>query len=177
MNFTYTEAGNVFNVTASLSADGKSMIGTCTEQVAQTGQTNGTCSGGSLDSGNISGTAVSKLSGTYLGQLCKPLDSPCTNGTADSATATLSENSSGNLTVSMILTGVYNTSFTLTGPVTGNFFLVQGTFGGQSVSYDGYYELTADSGGTLDIPTLYLVNVACPTPQTCANLLMTPQTQ
>jgi hypothetical protein len=180
MNFTYTENGNVFNVTANLSADGKSMVGTYTEQAPLTGQSNGVCSGSSQDQGSITGTAVAKLAGTYQGQLCGPLDSSCVGGAQDSATATLSESGSGTLTVNVVLTGADNAAFTLTGPVDGNFFSVQGTFGGQSVAYDGYLTNTYDQlDGLYDIPGLYLANVdyatSPPTP-TYAGTLTVPQT-
>ena len=179
MNFTFTENGNLFNVTASLSADGKSMIGAYTEQQPQAGQSNGICSGSSLDQGSITGKTVSKLSGTYLGKLCQPLDSLCTAGAGDSATATLSESGTG-LTVNMVLTGADNASFTLTGPVAGNFFSVQGTFGGQSVSYDGYFQDTFDkTDGLYDISTLYLAQIdftTSPPTHTYAGTLIVPQT-
>jgi hypothetical protein len=162
MNFTYTENGNVFNVTAILDASSQSIVsGTYTEQSAPAGQSNGACNGNVdptvIDSGSIIGKIVSKLSGMYTGQMCQPLDTSCTN-TPDTATATLSQSGS-TLTVSLLLTGGDNSSFTLTGPVTGNAFSVQGTFQGQTVAYYGYYELTYDSlTNTNDIPTLYLVN-------------------
>jgi len=180
MNFTYVESGNVFMVTGDLSADGKSMTGTYTEQAAQTGNTNGTCNGDGtiLDQGNITGTLVSKLSGTYTGKICEPLDSSCVAGAKDTATATLSENSSGNLSVSVVLTGADNASITLQGPVTGNFVSVQGTFNGQTVVYDGYEENIPS--GNFIVPTLYLANVDIngPTPTaTYAGTLIVPQTQ
>jgi hypothetical protein len=180
MNFTYVESGNVFMVTGDLSADGKSMTGTYTEQAAQTGNTNGTCNGDGtiLDQGNITGTVVSKLSGTYTGKICEPLDSSCAAGAKDSATATLSESSSGILTFSVVLTGVDNASITLQGPVTGNFVSVQGTFDGQTVVYDGYEENIPS--GNFIVPTLYLANVdingATPT-ATYAGTLIVPQSQ
>jgi len=63
----------------------------------------------------------------------------------------------------MVITGADNTSFSLTGPVTGNKFTVQGTFnvGGQAqtVVYNGYYELTYDCiTQAIDLPSLYLVD-------------------
>jgi hypothetical protein len=180
MNFTYTEAGNTFNVVATLSADGKSMAGTYSEQAPEGGQTNGVCSGSSLDDGNITGAVASKLSGTYFGQLCEPLDTLCTAGAKDSATATLSESSSGNLTVNMVLTGVDNATFTLTGTATANVFSVQGTFMGSTVSYDGYFQNAYDQAdGLYDIPTLYLANVdltTTPPSPTYAGTLTVPQT-
>jgi len=181
VNFTYTEYGNTFNVTAILSADGKSIIGTYAEQVAQTGQ-NGSCNGAGtiLDQGSVTGTLVSKLSGTYVGKFCEPLDVTCLNGPLDTATATLSENGS-TLTANIVLTGVDNTVVTLTGPVAGNFLSIQGTFGGQSVAYDGYFQNAFDStDGLYDIPTLYLDNVnltATPPTQVYAGTLVVPLVQ
>jgi hypothetical protein len=181
MNFTYTENGNVFNVTAILDASGTSLdSGTYTEQAAPAGQANGACNGSSsgvIDQGTITGKIVSKLSGTYTGQVCQPLDTACIDP-QDAATATLSQ-SGTTLTVNLLLTGADNTSFTLTGPVTGNAFFVQGTFEGQAVSYNGYYELTYDSlSNADDIQSLYIENAACsaPNPQSCGNLLTVPQT-
>jgi hypothetical protein len=186
MNFTYVESGNVFMVTGDLSADGKSMTGTYTEQAAQTGNTNGICNNATdpttslpiLDQGNITGTVVSKLSGTYTGKICEPLDSSCTAGAKDTATATLSENSSSTLNVSVVLTGVDNASITLQGPVTGNFISVQGTFNGETVVYDGYAENIPSSN--FIVPTLYLANVDINSSQptaTYAGTLIVPQTQ
>jgi len=142
-NFTYTENGNVFSVSATLSGDGKSILnGTYTST---------DCS----DSGTIAGGVVSKLSGTYAGQLTLPGPS------VDMVTATLSENSSGSLTANFALTGADNTTLTMTGPVTGNAFSIQGTFQGQVVTYFGYYELTYDClDQAVDLQSLYLVNAA-----------------
>jgi hypothetical protein len=159
MNFTFTENGNVFNVTATLDASG-----TFIDSGTYTAQSGSACN----DSGTISsGKIVPKLSGTYTGQLL-------VNENNDNATATLSESGAGTLTVNMVLSGADNASFTLTGPVTGNAFSVQGTFAGTTLAYYGYYELTADSSGTLDVSSLYLVNAASPTQQ--AGLLTVPQT-
>jgi hypothetical protein len=181
MNFTYTENGNVFNVTAILDASNQSIdSGTYTEQAAPAGQANGDCNGNTdptvIDSGSIIGKIVSKLSGIYTGQICQPLDTSCTS-TEDTATATLSQNG-GTLTVSLLLTGADNASFTLTGPVTANAFSVQGTFQGQTVTYLGYYELTYDSATNAnDIPTLYLVNATNSSAEpTYAGTLKVPQT-
>jgi hypothetical protein len=182
MNFTYTENGNVFNVTAIVDASGQTLdSGTYTEQAAAVSQSNGACNDSSsntvLDSGTITGNTVSKLSGMYTGRLCQPLDTLCANP-PDAATATLNQSGS-TLTINLLLTGADNTSLTLTGPVTGNAFSVQGTFEGQSIQYDGYYELTYDSQtNTDDIPAVYVVNAACSAsnPQTCGNLLTVPQT-
>jgi hypothetical protein len=164
MNFTFTENGNVFNVNAILDASGTSI-----DSGTYTSQSGNVC----VDSGTItSGKIVSKLSGIYTGTLCEPLDSACVAGADDNATVTLSQ-SGTTLTVSMVLTGVDNTSFTLTGPVTGNEFSVTGTFAGSTVAYEGYYELTYDSSDNLyDTQTLYLVNAADPSQQ--AGLLTIP---
>jgi len=181
MNFTYIEAGNVFNVSAMLSADGKSILGTYSQQPAQAGQSNGVCNNnaGVTDAGNFTGTLVSKLSGTYYGKMCQPADTSCALGTVDSATVTLSE-SSGNLNVNMGLTGADNFTLTLSGLVAGNAFSVHGTLGGSTVSYDGYFQNAYDkSDGMYDIPTLYLANVdfstSPPTP-TYAGTLIIPLT-
>lgn len=136
-NFTYTENGNIFNVTATLSGDGQSLMGTYTSA------TGSTCA----DSGTITGAVVPKLSGTYVGQLTLP------DSTNDSVTATFSEDSTSTLTLNLVATGPDNTNFTMTGPVTGNAFLVQGTFQGNPVSYEGYYELNQAL-----LPEIYFVN-------------------
>jgi hypothetical protein len=180
MNFSYVESGNVFMVAGDLSADGKSMTGTYTEQAAQTGNTNGTCNGDGtiLDQGNITGIVVSKLSGTYTGKICEPLDFSCLAGPKDTATATLSESSSGTLTASIVLTGADNASITLQGPVTGNYLSVQGTFNGQTVVYEGYAENIPS--GNFIVPTLYLANLDINTTTpiaTYAGTLIVPQTQ
>jgi hypothetical protein len=181
MNFTYTENGNVFNVTAILDASSQAIdSGTYTEQAAPAGQSNGACNGNTdptiIDTGSVIGKIVPKLSGNYTGQICQPLDTLCAN-TPDTATATLSQ-SGTTLTVNLLLTGADNASFTLTGPVTGNAFSVQGTFQGTSLTYDGYYELTYDAATNAnDIPTLYLVNATISsTEPTYAGTLTTPQT-
>jgi hypothetical protein len=145
-NFTYTENGYDFTVTGTLSADGKSMTGTYASASGS----------GCPDSGTINGLQVSKLAGTYTGKLCEPLDSACAAGAKDVATVTLSQ-SGTTLTVNMVLTGVDNTSFSLTGPVAANYFSAQGTFNGQTVVYDGYYLATVSSTGATT-QTLYLAN-------------------
>jgi hypothetical protein len=180
MNFTYVDNGNVFMVTGSLSADGKSMTGTYTEEAEQTGNTNGTCNGDGniLDQGNITGAAVPKISGTFMGAMCQPLDTASNCKATDNATATLSESSSGILTVNLVLTGSDDTSFSLQGPVTGNLVFFQGTFEGQTVAYEGYLESVPS--GNFIVPTLYLdnanINSTPPTP-THAGTLIVPQTQ
>jgi hypothetical protein len=164
MNFSFTENGNVFNVNAVLDASGTSI-----DSGTYTSQSGNVC----VDSGTVtSGKIVSKLSGTYTGKLCEPLDSSCESGAEDNATVTLSQ-SGTTLTFSMVLTGADNTSFTLSGPVTGNEFSVSGTFEGSTVAYEGYYELTYDSSDSMyDTQTLYLVNAADPSVQ--AGLLTVP---
>jgi|HubBroStandDraft_1064217.scaffolds.fasta_scaffold00014_61 hypothetical protein len=179
MNFTYTENGNVFDVTAILDASGSSLdSGTYTELAAPAGQSNGTCNDNAtvLDTGTITGKTTSKLSGTYTGQICQPLDPSCINGAEDTATATLSQ-SGTTLTVNLLLTGADNTSFTVTGPVTGNSFLALGTFQGTAVAYYGYYELTYDSiDNAYDIQTLYLANATNSAQPTYTGTLTVPLT-
>ena len=168
MNFTFTENGNVFTVNAVLDATGQSIeSGTYTAQ-SGTAQSGSGCN----ESGTIvSGKLVSKLSGTYTGKLCQPLDSSCA-GTPDSATVTLSQ-SKTTLTASMVLSGTDNASITLTGPVAGNTFSVSGTFEGTTVTYYGYYELTYDkTTNAYDTQTIYLANAADPSVK--AGLLTVP---
>ncbi|HLW84587.1 MAG TPA: hypothetical protein VKR60_05180 [Candidatus Sulfotelmatobacter sp.] len=140
--FTYTENGNAFTVSGMLDSQTQGLVlvnGTYNTQ------TSGTCT----DSGSVTGVVVPKLTGTYTGQMTLP------DGTADSVTATLSQ-SSGNLTVGIVGTGSEPTSFSLTGPVTGHAFALQGQFnvGGtvQPITYNGYYQLTKG------IPSIYFVN-------------------
>jgi hypothetical protein len=151
--FTFTENGNTFNVTGTLAGDGQSLL-------------NGTYSSPNgnacIDSGTIAGMVVSKLSGTFTGQLTLP------DGTTDSSTATLSE-SSGNLTVDVVTTGTDNTSFTMTGPVTGNAFSVQGTFQGQTAHYYGYCEVVKS------VQSIYFVNATNPAQPAYAGTLGVPQ--
>jgi hypothetical protein len=151
--FTYTENGNIFEVTGTLAGDGQSLLsGTYASP-------NGSpC----IDSGTITGMVVPKLSGTFVGNLTLP------DGTADSTTATLSE-SSGNLAVNIVATGTDNTSFTLTGPVTGNSFSVQGTFQGQTVQYYGYNEVVKN------VQSIYFVNATDQAHPAYAGTLGVPQ--
>jgi hypothetical protein len=165
MNFTYTEDGNVFNVTATLDASGQSI-----DSGTYTAQTGSGCS----DSGILTGSVVPKLSGSYTGELVLP------DGTNDTVTATVSENGSAVLTANLVVTGPDNTAFSLSGPVTGNYFSATGTFsvGGQaqSATYDGYHELTYDSiTGVNDIPSLYIVNATNSTEPAYAGTLTVPQ--
>jgi hypothetical protein len=170
LNFTYTENGSAYNVTAILDASGQSIdSGTYT---LQSGTGCGGDTGGTITRGQI----VPKLSGTYIGPICQPLDSSCINNAQDTATATLSQ-SGTTLTVNLLLSGADNASFTLTGPVTANAFSVQGTFQGQTVAYYGYYELTYDSSdNAYDTQTLYLVNATNSIQPTYAGTLKVPLT-
>jgi len=152
-NFTYTERGNVFNVTATLSGDNQSFLGTYSSVAGSN------CS----DTGTITGTVVPKLSGTYVGQLALP------DGTTDSVTATFSEDSSSTLTLNLVATSPDNTNFTMSGPVTGNAFLVQGTFQGQAVSYAGYFEPTPSL-----VPSFYFVNTTNAAQPSYAGTLVPP---
>lgn len=156
--FTYTENGNVFNVSATLSADGKSAIGTYSSAAGSN------CT----DSGGITGTAVPKLSGAFVGKLSLP------DGTKDAVTATLSEDSSSNLTVSLVATSPDSVSFTLTGPATGNAFAVQGTFQGQQVAYEGYVEQVVNPSTQAVTLAVYFVNATVATQPAYAGTL-TPQ--
>jgi hypothetical protein len=156
VSLSYSQNGNVFNANGTLSSDHKSILGTYTSQAGSA------CN----DSGTFIGTSATKLGGMYTGALCPPGASSCQfpQEATDNATATVSQSGS-TVTVNMVLTGQDNTSFSLTGPVTGNAFSVQGTFsiGGQpqTVTYDGYYELTFDCvTQAVDLPSLYLVNTA-----------------
>jgi hypothetical protein len=141
--FMFTENGNDFTVNGTLSGDGKSLLnGTYTAQSA-----NG-CDAG----GTITGIFVSKITGTFLGQMCALGDtsSPCQP--QNDVTAIASENSSSILTLNLTLTGADNTTLTLSGPVTGNSFVVNGTVQGQVVTYYGYYEAVNN------VPAIYLAD-------------------
>jgi hypothetical protein len=149
-NFTFTENGNIFDVTATLSSDGQSMLGTYQSAA----------SSNCPDGGVFTGAVVAKLSGNYAGNITLP---SCSVAGCDSATATLSESSSGTATLTLTLQGTDNGLLTLTGPVTGNAFSVQGTLQGQTVVLYGYYELTHNpTDSQNDLPTLYLVNPSAP---------------
>ena len=147
IQFTFTENGNVFNVSGTLSGDGKSLL-----NGSYTAQSGNSCTADT--GGAISGTMVAKIAGNFLGQMCALGDtsSPCQ--LRDNATAAAAENSSSNLTLNLTLSGVDNTSLTLAGPVTGNAFQVQGTVQGQVVTYYGYYEVING------VPSIYLVNAS-----------------
>ncbi len=153
VDFTFTENGNVFTVSAVLDASG---------QLVDSGTYTAQSGSGCVDSGTIvTGNIVPRISGTYTGHLL-------VNDNTDSATATLRESSSGTLTMNLVLTGADNTSLTLTGPVTGNSFSVAGTFQGTTISYYGYFEVLPST------PAIYLVNTA--TPSQKAGLLTVPPT-
>ena len=162
IQFTFTENGNVFSVTGTLSGDGKSLLlGTYAPL------TGNACT--SDTGGTITGASVAKISGNYAGQICALNDtsSPCSP--ADSATAAVSENSSSNLTLNLNLTGTDNTSLTLSGPVTGNAFVARGTVQGQPVTYYGYYEPVNN------IPSLYMVNATNTASPNYVGTLAVPQ--
>jgi hypothetical protein len=154
VQFSFTENGNVFKVTGTLSGDGKSLLnGTYTAD-----NTNGPNVCTADTGGTITGTMVGKISGNFTGQMCQLSEqsaSPCRT-TADNVTATASENSSNNLTLNLTLAGGDNETLTLAGPVTANSFAVTGTVSGQMVQYFGYYE-TINS-----VPSIYLVNATNP---------------
>jgi hypothetical protein len=162
INFTFTENGNVFNATGTISGDGSTIVGT---YVPQSGNT---CSD---PGGTINGTVVSKFSGTYLGMMCPPSSSSCQNSAdfTDSVTATLTENSSSVLTVNLVLSGADNATFTLTGPVTGKAFSLQGTFQGQTLIYYGYSEIVSN------VQSVYLVNATSPGEPLYVGTLSVPQ--
>lgn len=171
-NFTLTQNGNVFNVTATLAGDGRSMLGTYESAPGSA------CT----DSGTFTGTVVSKLAGIYTGPFCRPLDLSCEfpADAVDTATATLSQ-SGTTMTLSLAVTGADNAAFTLSGPVTGNAFTVTGTFQGETVIYQGFYELTLNClTQNIDLPSVYLANPAAVSdgnPSGQVALLTAPQTQ
>lgn len=135
-NFTYSENGDVFTVTGMLGSDGQSFLnGT---YVQQTGS-------GCNDNGSVTGLLVPKMTGVYTGNMTLP------DGTSDSVTATASE-SSGNVTITIVATAPDNTTFTMTGPRTGNAVALQGQFGGQPVTYNGYRQVTHN------LPSIYFSN-------------------
>lgn len=170
INFTFTENGNVFTVSGTLSGDGLSLLnGTYTPQSGNS------CSD---PGGTITGTVVPKLSGSYTGQMCPPASASCQNPQdfSDTVTATVSESSSGTLTLGLVLTGTDNTNLTMTGPVTGNAFLVQGTFQGDALTYYGYYEQVYDSTLQMNVPSLYFVNATNAAQPMYVGTLAVPQT-
>ncbi len=155
LNFTFTENGNLFNVTGTMSGDDTQLVtGTYTAQMGNSCADSG---------GTITGQTVPKLSGTFTGTMCPLPGTSCASKsdfTDNVTSATLSDSSSGTATLTFILTGTDNTTFTMTGPVTGNAFSVTGTFQGQPVIFYGYYEQVGHPGST--VGTLYLVNAVNP---------------
>jgi hypothetical protein len=155
LTFTLTENGNVFNVTGNMSGDDTQFLsGTYTPQ------TGNTCTD---PGGTITGQTIAKLGQTFTGTMCPLPGTSCTSKSefTDTVTsATLSESSSGTATLTFILTGTDNTTFTMTGPVTANAFSVTGTFQGQPITFYGYYEQVGRPGST--VGELYLVNAASP---------------
>jgi hypothetical protein len=149
---TYNENGNAFNVKATLSSDHKTILGTYTSQSGS----------GCTDRGTFTGTALAKLGGMYTGVMCPPTSTSCQypETATDNATTLLSQSGSS-LKMSFTVTGTDNTGFSVNGPVVGNSFSVVGTFQGQSITYDGYYELTYDClTQQIDLPSIYLVSEA-----------------
>jgi len=150
ISFTFAENGNVFNVTAMLGGDGKSFL-----NGTYTAQTGNTCTD---PGGTITGTVVNAFPALFAGNMC-PLSA--TSGAcqlSDTVNATVSENSSAIVTLTLAFTAGPDagTNFTMTGPATGNAFLVQGTFQGQPLTYYGYSEQVSNVG------SLYFVNAADP---------------
>ncbi len=154
VNFTYSENGNLFDVTAVLSNDGGTITGTYASEASSA------CS----DSGAILGTKIGKLQGPYNGSFVLP------DGTTATVNGLATENSSGVLTLTLT-DAATNSSFSLTGPVMGNAFSVQGTYQGQLYTYYGYYELTHS------LPTLYMANATNPNALVYAGSLVAPPPQ
>ena len=172
MNFTFTANGIVFNATGTLSGDGQSFSGT----YAQSGTT---CAD---SGGTINGNIVPKVAGTFGGKMCTPTNNPnnvsCSSSSLDTVNpASASESSSGTLTLSLTFTAGPDAgaNLTLQGPVVGNAFTVTGTFGGNLVTYYGYYEVASNS------PTLYMLNSADPcfsdTSTKCTSIKLGPAPQ
>jgi hypothetical protein len=145
ISFSFTENGNVFNVTGTISGDGSTITGVYTPQNGNT------CSD---PGGTVNGTVVTGFAGTYFGTMCPPFSNSCASSAdfTDNVTATVSVNSSSVLTLNLVLTGTDNTNFTLSGPRTGKAFSLTGTFQGETITYYGYSELVSGA------PSLYLVN-------------------
>ena len=147
VTLTFTANGSIFNVTGSLSGDGKSVL-----NGTYTAQSGNTCSD---PGGTITGSVVSINTGTYTGHLCPLADTTSCSSKSDSVSGGVTVKS-GQITLDLNLTGTDSTTFTLAGPVTGYAFSVQGTYQGQVQTYYGYFELAGSSG----TPSLYLVNAA-----------------
>lgn len=150
IQFTFTENGNVFNVSGTLSGTGNILL-----NGTYTAQTGNTCTD---PGGTISGSVVSKLLGTYTGRMCPPSADSCSSSQdfTDSVTATVTQNSGGVVTCSLALTGTNQASFTLSGPAAGNAVFLQGTFEGNNLTYYGYFEAIGPTQNA--VPSLYLVN-------------------
>jgi hypothetical protein len=153
VNFTYSEGGNLFDVTAVLSNDGGTITGTYASQSGNP------CT----DSGTILGTKTPKLSGPYNGSFTLP------DGTSATVTGIASESSGGTLTLTLTNTAT-SSNFSLAGPVMGNAFSVQGTYQGQLYTYYGYYEVPK-------FPTLYMANASNPSAPVYAGSLVAPPPQ
>ena len=101
-----------------------------------------------------------------------PLTTTCASSQdfTNSVIAAASENSSSVLTLNLTLTGTDNTTLTLSGPVAGRAFVLQGTVQGQVVMYNGYYETVNN------VPSIYLADTTNPaTPSYVGTLaLQTP---
>ena len=167
--FTFTENGNVFNVNGTLGADAQSLpLGTYTAQSGNSCTDTG---------GSMTGKIVPKLSGSYTGQIC-PLGSTsaCQSFSDTVNPATLTENSSGVATLTLLLSGTDNATFTMSGPVMGNAFFVQGIFQGQNLSFYGYSEQVFDSTLQTNVPSVYLVNTTNPAQPFYVGTLAVPQT-
>ena len=114
--------------------------------------------------------------------MCPPAGSSCQypEAATDNATAVLSQSGSS-LKANFTVTGTDNTGFSFNGPVVGNSFAVIGTFQGQSITYDGYYELTYDClTQQIDLPSIYLLsqsNISKQNPFGQVALLTSPLTQ
>jgi len=159
IQFSFTENGNVFNVTATLGGDGKSVLeGTYTADIPNS------CAAD--NGGTITGLAVSKVSGNFKGKMC-PLSTICSGSQefTNSVIAAASENSSSVLTLNLTLTGTDNTTLTLSGPVSGKAFVLQGTVQGEIVSYNGYYETVNN------VPSIYLADTTNPATPTYVGTL------
>jgi hypothetical protein len=96
------------------------------------------------------------------------------DGTSDSVTVTLSENSSSVLTANLVAS---TTNFTLSGSVTGNAFVAQGTFQGQQVMYEGYLGVqVVDPVTLLTVNGIYFVNATNAAQPAYAGTLFPPST-
>jgi len=167
IQFTFTENGNVFNVTGTLTGTGNTLL-----NGTYTAQTGNACTD---PGGTISGMIVSKLLGMYTGQMCPPSSASCSSSQdfTDNVTATVTQNSSGVVTCSLVLTGIDQANFTLTGPAAGNAVFLQGTFQGNSLTYYGYFEAIGSTQNA--VPSLYLVNATNSATPNYVGTLAVPQ--